>query len=338
MNSDTSSVDRTRSRAAIIAVAVGLLLFFVKAGAYFITGSNAILSDALESIVNVVASSFALYAVLRSSRPPDRNYPYGYGKIELFSAGFEGAMVIIAGLGILWISIPAFWNPRPLAQLDLGLALIIVGGVVNYLLGVYLIRTGRNVRSDALVADGHHVQSDSFTTLGVVIGLVLVWVTGWEWIDPLVACIVALNLLRIGARITRESLTGLMDKSDPEFMAKLVEAMQRLRQPGWIAPHHLRSWRSGATRYVDFHLVVPRYWELEQVHQTETDIDRGLMQALGEQGQVIIHVDPCIADYCPLCQMPDCPVRVQAAKPPLAWKVDLLTAGPPHPLFAQSNV
>ncbi len=323
---------RLRQRAAFTSVSVGVFLLVVKLAAYYLTGSNAILSDALESIVNVVASGFALFAILRSSRPPDRSYPYGYGKIELFSAGFEGALVIIAALGILWISIPSFFEPQPLTQLDIGLALILFSGGINYLLGLYLMRTGRNARSDALIADGHHVQSDSYTTFGVIVGLALAWLTGWAWLDPLIACLVSLNLLRIGAKIMFSSSTGLLDKTDPEFMTKLVEGLQTLRQPGWIAPHRLRSWRSGALRYIDMHLVVPSWWEISTVHQTQNEIEARLFETLDEQGQIIIHVDPCMPDYCSMCTVQACPIRTEPHTEELHWTEEALSAGPPHPL------
>jgi len=329
---------RLRRRAAIISMTVGVSLLLIKFAAYYLTGSTAVLSDALESIINVVASGFAFLSIIISARPPDKSHPYGHGKIEFFSAGFEGALIVIAALAILWTAIPAFLHPKILPRLDFALLLLVIGGVANYLLGVYLVRSGAQAQSAALIADGKHVQTDAFTSAGVIIGLALVTLTGWNWLDPLVAIFVALNILRSGYYLLEEAVGGLMDKSDPEFLANVANSLQHLRRPEWIAPHHLRSWRSGAVRYIDFHLVMPRYWQLSQIHQTHKDIETHLLTALDTPGHVVIHFDPCSDDYCPLCQVQDCPVRAAPFHKRTLWQMETLTEDAPFPSPVADNL
>ncbi len=323
-----------RRRAATLSISIGILLLVIKFIAFALTGSKAVLSDALESIINVIASGFAFYSILRSARPADVRYPYGYGNIEFFSAGFEGALIIVAAIAILWSAIPAFFRPTVLTQLDIALVLLVVGGLANYFLGFYLIRSGRTVHSDTLVADGHHVQTDAYTSFGVIIGLILVRITGWPWLDPLVACLMALNILVTGVRLLRESLAGLMHQSDPAFLRKVVAVLTERQDPAWIAPHHLRSWRSGALRFVDFHLVLPRYWQLDQSHEVQKDIESILTAATDEPNQLLIHCDPCAPAYCSICQMSNCSVRATPFLQRPTWTVETLMAGPPHPLLA----
>ncbi len=320
-----------RRRAAMVSIAVGVGLLLIKFSAYYLTHSTAVLSDALESIINVVASSFAFLSITISARPPDESHPYGHGKIEFFSAGFEGALIVIAAITIIWAALPELLHPAQLPELDFALALLVVGGAVNWLLGVYLIRSGRKAQSATLVADGKHVQTDAITSAGVIVGLALVAITGWAWLDPLVAILVALNILRAGWHLLEDAVGGLMDKSDIVFLASVTASLQALRQPEWIAPHHLRSWRSGSVRYIDFHLVMPRYLQLEQTHHVHKQIEKELLKTLDTPGQVIIDFDPCTPAYCPRCAVEPCPVRAQPFVQQLPWTVETLTAGPPLP-------
>ncbi len=322
---------RLRRQAASISIGVGISLLLIKFAAYWLSGSTAVLSDALESIINVVASGFAFLSILISARPPDETHPYGHGKIEFFSAGFEGALIVMAAIAIIWTAIPTLLHPKELPSLDIALALLVIGGVVNWLLGSYLIRSGKRANSATLVADGKHVQADAITSAGVIIGLALVWLTGWYWLDPLVAILVALNILKSGYHLLDEAVGGLMDKAEPAFLTQVAATLQKLRRPEWIAPHHLRSWRSGAVRYIDFHLVVPCYWKIYQAHQIHKEIESALLEALATPGQVVIHFDPCSSDYCPICSVENCPIRQAPFQEEIVWTGDILIAGPPHP-------
>jgi cation diffusion facilitator family transporter len=332
MISDIVSSDiKLRRRAAIISIVVAISLLMIKFVAYYLTGSAAVLSDALESIINVVASGFAFLSIIISARPPDESHPYGHGKIEFFSAGFEGALIVLAAIAIIWAAVPTLLHPKILPSLDIALILLIVGGAVNWFLGVYLIRTGKKSNSATLIADGKHVQTDAVTSAGVIIGLLLVWLTGWDWLDPVVAILVALNILRSGWHLLKEAIGGLMDEADPEFLAHITDILQQNRRPEWIAPHELRSWRSGAARHIDFHLVAPCYWQLYLVHQAHDDIQNAVLQQLDVPGEVTIHFDPCSSDYCPMCSVESCPVRHAPFKQEILWTPELLVAGPPYP-------
>lgn len=327
-----------RRRAILLSVTVGVALLIIKFLAAMFTGSAAILSDALESIINVVASIFAFYSVTLSAQPPDRSHPYGHGKIESFSAGFEGALIILAALVILWKSVPAFLTPHPLVQLDIGIVLILGAALVNAILGYRLVRIGTRTGSLALTADGKHLLTDVYTSIGVVLGLILVYVTGWTVLDPLTACAVALNIIISGFRLIRQSVSHLLDAADERVLGSIVDSLQHIRRPEWIDLHHLRSWSSGNRHHIDFHLTLPRYWDLEQSHATETVVEEWVVEHLGGQGEVLIHLDPCTSHHCPFCQMPDCPVRRMPFRSALPWTVESSIADPMFHVFPSAEL
>jgi cation diffusion facilitator family transporter len=318
---------RTRRRAILTSVVVGIVLLIVKFFAAVLTGSAAILSDALESIINVVASGFAFYSVMVSARPPDRSHPYGHGKIEPFSAGFEGALIILAAVVILWEAVPGFFAPPALEQLNLGILLILGAALVNAALGAFLLRIGKRTGSLAITADGKHILTDVYTSVGVVIGLGLVWLTGWAVLDSLTACVVAINILISGAGLVRESVGHLMDEADEPTLQRIVDTLQQARRPEWIDLHHLRSWRSGDRHHIDFHLTLPRYWDLEQCHKAQSVVEDVLVEQF-DGGEVLVHLDPCISHHCPFCQMPDCPVRAAPFRRLIPWTVEAATGNP----------
>lgn len=317
-----------RRRAILLSVVVGTLLLVIKFLAAALTGSAAILSDALESIINVVASGFAFYSIILSARPPDRSHPYGHGKIEPFSAGFEGALIILAAVAILWQAVPGLFTPRPVAQLDLGIVLVLIAAVANAVLSVFLLRVGKRTRSLALIADGKHLLTDVYTSVGVVAGLVLVRLTGWMVLDSLTACAVAVNILVSGTGLVRQSVSHLMDEADEAVLRNIVDALQHLRRPEWIDLHHLRSWRSGDRHHIDFHLTLPRYWNLEQCHAAETSVEEWLIDYLGGEGEVLVHLDPCTPHHCPSCRVLDCPVRATKFRTTPVWTIESATGSP----------
>ncbi|HWE36265.1 MAG TPA: cation diffusion facilitator family transporter [Isosphaeraceae bacterium] len=288
-----------RQTAAVLSLVVGVGMLLGKWGAYLITGSHAILSDALESVVHVAATAFALLSIRLSARPPDPKYPYGYGKVTFFSAGFEGGLIALAALAILYEAIQGFIRGEPLRRLDVGMVIILIASVVNLALGFWLIHKGKTTRSLILEADGEHVLTDSYTSFGVLAGVALVWVTKLEWLDGVVAIAVAINILWTGYRLVREAVTGLMDRADPQVLAKIVDALQQGRRPGWIDLHQLRSWQSGDRTYVDFHLVVPEDWSVVQLHETNDAARDLLRSALGTPTDVIIHFDPDMSRFDP---------------------------------------
>jgi cation diffusion facilitator family transporter len=288
-----SGPEEARRRfAAILSMVVGVGMLLGKWAAYVLTGSHAILSDALESVVHVAATAFALVSLIVAARPPDPKYPYGYGKIGYFSAGFEGGLIALAALLIFYEAAQGILAGEPLTRLDLGLALIVAASVVNLGLGLWLIAQGKRTGSLILVADGQHVLSDSYTSFGVVLGIALVKLTGWRWLDPAVAVLLGANILRTGVGLVREAYSGLMGRADPALLDRIVGALQAARQPGWLDLHHLRAWQSGDRVFVDFHLVVPADWTVTQVHDAQDFARDRLREALGPAAEPIIHFDP----------------------------------------------
>ncbi|HEV3122518.1 MAG TPA: cation diffusion facilitator family transporter, partial [Isosphaeraceae bacterium] len=238
------------------------------------------------------ASGFALLCVELSARPPNPKFPYGYGKITYFSAGFEGGLIALAACAILYEAIQGLVLGEHLERLDIGLGIMALASAVNLALGVALVRVGRATRSLIVLADGRHILADAYTSSGVLLGVGLILLTGWGWLDSMVAILVGLYVLWTGYGLVREAVIGLMDRADPEMLARIVSALQAARQPGWIDLHQLRAWQAGEAIFVDFHLVVPENWTVAQVHDAHVRCREFLRSALGEATEIIIHFDP----------------------------------------------
>jgi cation diffusion facilitator family transporter len=299
---------RVRLFAARLSLVTGVLVLLGKLLAYAVTGSSAVFSDALESGVNVVAALLLLYSIGLAAEPADANHPYGHGKVEFFSAGVEGTLIVVAAVAILMEAGGELWRGPTVENVDFGLVMVTVLTLANAAIGTYLIRTGERVRSMALVADGKHLITDVVTSIGVVVGLLVVRFTGWVVLDPLVAIVLALNILRMGAGLLREAVAGLMDEADVGLLRGIVLALEERRAPAWIDVHTLRAWRSGAISHVDLHLVVPRYYTAEQLHRVDELVHTVAGEASGG-GDAIVHFDPCRPRHCRSCEVEDCPVR-----------------------------
>jgi cation diffusion facilitator family transporter len=301
--------------------------------AWYATNSSAIMSDALESLINVATAFMAIFAVYVSSRPADETHPYGHGKVEFFSSGVEGALIILAGLAILSYSIDALIFGAELSRMDFGLLLVGIAGVINFILGLFLVQSGKKHHSEALIANGHHVLSDAWTSLGIIVGISLVIVTEIPWIDPLIAGFVGIWILVSGYKIIRKSVGRLMDEADPQLLARIAKVLSSERRDSWIIPHRLRAWRSGATVRIDFHLIMPTYWTLEQTHEQEHAIHDSIKAGLDEPCEIIVHTEPCFSACCRICSMSDCPIRVKPIEERLPWTSNLLGSE----LIAQTN-
>ena len=303
---------RARLRAVVISLAVSVVLLAAKYQAYRLTSSTAILSDALESIVNVVAAVFAIGALIFAGRPADRNHPYGHGKMEFLSAAFEGGLIAFAALVILYEVVQSLIHGVELRSLDLGLAIVLGAGLVNLALGYYLVRAGRRYDSLTLIADGRHVLADFYTSAGIVVGLLLVRITGLTVLDPVVAAVVALNLMWTGVRLIRQAAAGLLDEEDPALLDRLLGVLGPHLGQGVIRVHHLRAIRSGRFHHVDAHLVVPEFWSVERSHELAEELGERVMKDLGVEGEMTLHTDPCHRIYCRMCDLDDCPIRREA--------------------------
>ncbi len=304
---------KSRIRLALLSIGAGTAILGLKYLSYVLSGSVALKSDAIESIVNVVAAMFALGAVVFAGKPADKNHPYGHGKIEHFSAAFEGGLISLAAAFILYEAAKGFISGVEFKNLGLGMALGLVAGILNGVLGWYMLRQGRRTRSRALEADGHHILSDFWTTVGIVLGLVAVKLTGVKWLDPLMATVVGLLLARTGFRLVKESSQALLDMEDPQMLGKVLEAMNRVRTLDIIALHELRTFRSGRYTHVDVHIVVPEFYPVRQAHDLCEDFGKKALVEGHIEGEVHTHVDPCGRMYCDRCPVEDCAIR-QASK------------------------
>jgi cation diffusion facilitator family transporter len=320
--------ERVRLRAGVLSAVVGVALLAVKYGAWLATGSTAILADAMESIVNVVAALFALGSLVFAGRPADRSHPYGHGKIEFFSAVFEGGLIAFAAALICWSALLDLLQGAAVRAVELGLVLVVAAGLVNLALGAFLVRTGRRVRSLVLEADGQHVLSDFWTSAGVVVGLVLVRLTGVAWIDPVVALVVGANLAFTGARLVRTAAGGLLDEEDSALIRRLVAVMARERDANVIDVHRLRAIRAGRLTHADGHLIVPEYWTVEQAHHHTEDFVRRVLAGSDLEGDVVLHTDPCRRAFCAACLVAGCPVRRAPADAALPITVESATRTP----------
>ncbi len=314
--------------AAIVSLVMAISICGVKFIGYYLTDSAAILSDALESINNIFTALFALFSVRQSFKHSDRDFLYGRGRIEYFSAGFEGALIGVAGLLILNESVPRLLRGSVPMALEQGLLLVTLAALLNGLLGWYLIRTGRKHHSAALVADGVHVMTDLVTSIVVLIALGLVALTGWDWLDPLVACALGLWLLWTGFRIARTSFFHLMDRISPDLLERVVRALRENRRPDLIYPHRLRVREIGQRLFIDLHCFVPRYFTVEQTHALETGFAADVQATLGQDLDFLMHIDPCRSDHCLLCPRPACAVRGTPQVRQVAWTATGLMAEP----------
>jgi cation diffusion facilitator family transporter len=323
------SVIMQRKQAALISLAAGVVMLGVKTVAYLLTNSTAVLSDVLESIIHLGAISMALYSVIVSARPADESHPYGHGKVEFISAGIEGTLIVIAAVAIVLESVRALTVGTELQELNMGMLLILFASVINLFLGLFLVRRGKSTASLTLIADGKHILTDSVTSFGVIAGLAAVQLTGIESLDPIVAVLVAVNILVAGYRLVRTSVGGLMDESDGGTLARLLAIVREKKTPEWISVHHLRVMRSGDFHNVDFHLTIPFYWSLEHAHRFQHDVCRDIKASLDDRAHVLIHLDPCTREYCRLCAVHPCAERKEPCRQQLQWTLMELTGKPP---------
>lgn len=282
----------TLKKFAWLSVATAIVTIALKLLAWWLTGSVGLLSDAAESVVNLVAAVIALIAITVAERPADDDHQYGHSKAEYFSAGVEGAMIFVAATFIFYTAVERILNPQPLDALGLGLALSLVAAVINGVVGLVLVRAGARHRSPTLRADGKHLLTDVLTSAGVVVGIALVWLTGWEVLDPVVAILVAVNILVIGYRLVRESGMGLMDGTLPEEDNRAIEeVLDRHREPGLVDFHELRTRESGRWRFVEFHALVPGRWSVERGHDLVERVEQEIHAAL-PYSHITSHLEP----------------------------------------------
>jgi cation diffusion facilitator family transporter len=278
-------------RWAWLSIAAALITLALKFGAWGVTGSVSLLSDAIESSVNLVAAITALFALWFSMRPVDRSHNYGHEKIEFFASAVEGGLILLAGGGIIWYASQRLLNPQPLESIGVGIAITLVSAVVNFVVARMLLRVGREHDSIVLETDGQHLMTDVWTSLGVVVGIALVAITDVSRLDPAIAIIIALNILRTGVSLLRKSFDGLMDKSLPREEEDLVRAAVQDALDDGETFHALRTRKAGATRFVDLHVLLPGATSLKHAHDTSLRIEERVERSLPGT-EVTIHLEP----------------------------------------------
>jgi cation diffusion facilitator family transporter len=305
----TQEDERLLKRASRISLAVSIVLLATKFVGYKLTSSQAVFSDAMESIVNVVAAAVAIFVVWYSRQPADQDHPYGHGKAEFFSAAFEGGLIAFASILIAVEAVRALLYGHHVQQLNVGVAITLGTGAANALLGFYLLRMGRRAQSPTIQASGHHVLSDFWTSAGVAVGLGIVALTGLQWLDPVVALVMAAFLAKTGFTLVTQSAGALLDREDREILKNLQRIVGRERPSGIIQLHHVRVMRSGHYHHIDAHAVVPEYWDVAEAHDKTDAFEAELMRDYPYPGELHLHVDPCRRAYCRNCDVADCPIR-----------------------------
>lgn len=309
---------------------ISVLLLVVKFTAYYFTRSVAILTDALESIVNVAAGFIGLYSLFVSAKPKDKDHPYGHGKAEFLSAAIEGTLISVAGLLIIYKAVQQLFYPVEIKELDLGIILVAITAVINFGVGWYCVRIGNKNDSLALLASGRHLQSDTVSTIGIIAGLLLLFFTGKWWIDSIVAIIFAGWTLYTGYRILRRSIAGIMDEADEKLITEMVAFLNENRRENWVDLHNLRVIKYGSMLHIDCHLTVPWYLNVHEAH-AEIDILASLIrEKYGEAIELFVHSDGCLPFQCHICNNLDCSVRQEPFDHQITWTVENVAQDKKH--------
>lgn len=309
---------------------IAIILFIVKITAWFLTSSLAILTDALESIVNIVAGFLGLYSLNLSAKPKDADHPYGHGKVEFLSAGVEGSMIIIAGFFIIYKAIQSYFYPHTIARLDFGILLIASTAVVNYIAGSVSIATGKKNNSLQLIAGGRHLVTDTYSTIGILVGLVLIHFTGHSYIDSIVAFIVAVIIIYTGYKIVRTSIAGIMDEADEKLLKDIVILLNEHRKENWIDLHNLRIIKYGSTLHCDCHLTVPWYLNVNEAHEEIKELADLIKNKFGNTVEFFVHTDACVEYSCRICFKQNCMVRKHPFEKRIPWTIENISRDKKH--------
>jgi cation diffusion facilitator family transporter len=313
-----------------IVVVVAITLLIIKFAAYFLTHSVAILTDALESIVNVVAGLLGLYSLIVSARPRDADHPYGHGKVEFISSAVEGTLIVIAALLIVYESIYAMIYPRELHKIDYGVILISSTAVINYLMGAWCIKIGKNHTSYALIASGKHLQTDTYSTLGIIVGLIAIWFFKLNWLDSAVAIFFGGVILYNGYKIVRQSVAGIMDETDQELLTKMVSVLNQNRRENWIDLHNVRIIKYGPVLHLDAHITIPWYLNVHEAHNEIDALASLVRREFGESLELYVHSDGCLDFSCNICQKQDCTVRKHPFQRKVEWTIQNISTNLKH--------
>jgi cation diffusion facilitator family transporter len=312
--------------------AISVILLAVKFIAYYSTHSVSILTDALESITNVAAGFIGLYSLHVAAKPRDMDHPYGHGKAEFISAAIEGTMIGSAGAIILYKAIQNLIHPATLQKIDYGIILVAGTAVINYALGYFCLRTAKKNNSAALLASGKHLQTDTWTTIGIIAGLLLLYFTGYKWIDSAVAIAFGLFIIFTAYRIIRPSIAGIMDEADVKLLGRMVQVLNANRPENWVDMHNLRVIKYGTVLHVDCHLTVPWYLNVNEAHKEIDALADLIRKEFGESFELFVHSDGCLPFQCHICSKQDCPVRQHNFEKKITWTLENVSKNKKHAL------
>ncbi len=309
---------------------LSVLLFLVKLWAWYMTHSVAILTDALESIVNVVAGFIGLYSLYISAKPSDKDHPYGHGKVEFITAAVEGLLIALAGIFVIREAVLNIYLPHTYHQLDKGIYLIGGTAVVNYFAGWVCVKNGTQNNSLALVSGGKHLMADTYMTSGIIVGLILLYVTGITWVDSAVAILFAVLIMFTGYKIIRSSVAGMMDEADEDMIREMVEVLNKYRKLNWIDLHNLRIIKYGAMIHIDCHLTVPWYFNVHEAHREIDELALLVRSHFGDRVELFVHSDGCLDFSCAICEKLDCEVRQMPFAKKLEWNIHNIASNTKH--------
>lgn len=311
---------------------LSVIILVVKFAAYYLTNSIAILTDALESIVNVAAGFIGLYSLYVAAKPRDEGHPYGHGKAEFISAAIEGTLIASAGAIIIYKATKNLINPEPLQKIDTGIWLVAVTAVANLLIAFFCIKTGKKNNSMALMASGKHLQTDTLSTVGIILGLVILYFTGLRWIDSVVALIFGAIIIFAGYKILRKSIAGIMDEADEELLKQMVKVLNHVRKDSWVDLHNLRVIKYGSVLHLDCHLTLPWYLNVHEAHQEIDNLASCVRDEFGETLELFVHTDGCLPFSCRLCSKSNCGERKMSFERKLEWTLQNISSNKKHEL------
>ena len=311
---------------------LSVVLFLAKMLAWYITDSVTVLTDALESIVNMVAGFLGLFSIIFAALPRDTNHPYGHGKAEFLSSAVEGTLIIIAGVVIIYEAINHLIIPNKLEKLDTGLLIVAAAGGINFIAGKYAEKKGKKSNSMILVSAGKHLQTDAYSTIAVIIGLLLLVVTRnkWMWLDSAVAlCFAAITMIT-GYKVLRRSISGIMDEMDLVLLKEVIGLLQSKRLPQWVDLHNLRVIQYGSMMHIDAHMTLPWYYQVADADKEIHALENLIKSHFRNQAELFIHIDGCKSYQCKLCALEGCPERQEAFREQLQWTIDNVWADSKH--------
>ena len=285
---------------------LSVVLFLGKLWAWYLTHSVTVLTDALESTVNVIAGFIGLYSIILSAKPRDIDHPYGHGKAEFISSAVEGSLIFIAGLMIIYEAIDQLIHPKPLHKLDVGIYIVAATGILNFFIGTYAVAQGKKMRSLILESAGKHLRVDAYSTFAIVAGLALIMFTKVQWLDSAVAMLIAIIILVTGYKLVRRSLSGIMDETDMQLLNDVIAYLQTNRRAQWIDLHNLRVMQYGDVMHLDAHMTLPWFYTVKDADAEIHVLEEMIKQHFDNKVEVFVHIDACQPYQCKLCAVADC--------------------------------